>query len=54
MAIWCLERHGKGINLAMVDGSVQRFRPPHLWTLHWSETFQEERATILRAGGRSP
>jgi prepilin-type processing-associated H-X9-DG protein len=46
MDLWCLERHGKGINLVMVDGSVQRFQPKQLWTLHWSKTFQEERAKL--------
>lgn len=51
MAIWCLERHGQGINMVMVDGSVQRLRPRKLWTLHWSETFQEEQATLLPQGG---
>ncbi|MBI4324681.1 MAG: prepilin-type N-terminal cleavage/methylation domain-containing protein [Chloroflexi bacterium] len=53
MAIWCLERHSKGINMALVDGSVQRFRPRQLWTLHWSKTFQDERAKLL-AGRSSP
>ena len=47
MAIWCLERHGKGINMAMLDGSVQRFRPSQLWTLDWYKTFQQERAKLL-------
>ena len=48
MAIWCLERHGKGINMVFVDGHVQRFRPRQLWTLDWYDTFQQERARLLR------
>jgi hypothetical protein len=46
MAIWCLERHGKGINMAMANGSAQRFRRTQLWTLHWSKPFQDERANL--------
>lgn len=53
MAIWCLERHGRGINMVMVDGSVQRLRPRQLWDLHWSNRFQEER-TELAVPSRSP
>jgi prepilin-type N-terminal cleavage/methylation domain-containing protein/prepilin-type processing-associated H-X9-DG protein len=53
MAIWCLERHGKGINMVFVDGHVQRIRPRQLWTLDWYDTFQEERAK-LRQNGNSP
>ena len=53
MAIWCLERHGKGINMVMMDNSVQRFRPRQLWTLDWHPTFQEERANLLQ-NGNSP
>lgn len=49
MAIWCLERHGKGINMVMMDGSVQHFRHRQLWTLDWYKTFQEERAKITAA-----
>jgi prepilin-type processing-associated H-X9-DG protein len=49
MAIWCLERHGKGINMNMMDGSVRRFRPKELWTLHWTKTFQEERLKLLES-----
>ena len=50
MAIWCVERHGKGINMVMMDNSVQRFRPKQLWTLDWYDTFQEERAKRLENG----
>ena len=53
MAVWCLERHGKGINMAFVDGHVQRIRPKQLWTLDWYDTFQEERAELL-GNGKSP
>ncbi|MBI2924372.1 MAG: prepilin-type N-terminal cleavage/methylation domain-containing protein [Verrucomicrobia bacterium] len=51
MAVWCLERHGKGINMVSVDGHVQRLRPRELWTLHWSKTFQEERAKLVAGSG---
>jgi len=50
MAIWCLERHGKGINMVMMDNSVQRFRPRQLWTLDWYKTFQEERTRLFQTG----
>jgi len=53
MAIWCLERHGKGINMVMMDASVQRLRPRQLWTLDWYKTFQEERTKLLQ-NGESP
>jgi len=51
MAIWCLERHGKGINMVMMDNSVQRFRPRQLWTLDWYNTFQEERGKLPQPDG---
>ena len=50
MSIWCLERHGKGINMVMMDNSVQRIRPRQLWTLDWYDTFQEERMKLLQQG----
>jgi len=49
MAIWCLERHGKGINMAFVDAHVQRLRPRQLWTLDWYKTFQDELTKITAA-----
>jgi prepilin-type processing-associated H-X9-DG protein len=39
-AMW---RHGKGINVAFFDGSVQRQRPRALWSLHWHMNYDVNR-----------
>ena len=34
-----LHRHGKGIQLAFIDGSARRSRARHLWRLPWHNSF---------------
>lgn len=39
MMHFAIKRHGKGIQLALVDGSVQHSRVRHLWRFYWHKNF---------------
>ena len=40
MARFCMERHGSGINMGFVDGSVRKLRLTELWNLQWHQGFR--------------
>jgi prepilin-type N-terminal cleavage/methylation domain-containing protein/prepilin-type processing-associated H-X9-DG protein len=40
MARYCLDRHGGGIALGFLDGSVRKVRVPELWSLQWHRDFK--------------
>ena len=40
MARFCMDRHGRAINMAFADGSVRKTILPDLWTLKWHQEFK--------------
>jgi prepilin-type processing-associated H-X9-DG protein len=40
MARFCLDRHGRAIQVSFVDGSARRLKLERLWDLQWHQGFQ--------------
>lgn len=40
MARFSLQRHGKGLNLAFLDGGARNYKVPELWKLTWNRSFK--------------